>query len=89
MVKHRPVKQLPIIQINGRNYYRDDRLKEYRAVDNPHDRLKRYIVWQNVLYSIEVPAPSAEAAIERVRGIDNDRWHQRTGNLEAEEAWEG
>jgi len=36
------VKQLPIVEINGKNYYRDDRLEEYRAVDNPHDVLDLY-----------------------------------------------
>jgi hypothetical protein len=32
-------RQLPIVTINGKRYYRDDRLGEYRAVNNPHDRL--------------------------------------------------
>ena len=32
------VRKLPIVEIDGRPYYRDDRLSEYRAVDNPHDR---------------------------------------------------
>jgi hypothetical protein len=29
---------LPVERVNGRDYYRDDRLGEYRATDNPHDR---------------------------------------------------
>jgi hypothetical protein len=29
---------LPIETIDGRRYYRDDRLGEHRAIDNPHDR---------------------------------------------------
>ena len=33
------VRKLPVVEIEGRSYYRDDRLREYRAVDNPHDRL--------------------------------------------------
>ena len=28
---------LPVYDINGRSYYRDERLGEFRAVDNPHD----------------------------------------------------
>lgn len=32
-------RHLPIVTIRGRTYYRDDRLQEYRAVDNPHDRI--------------------------------------------------
>lgn len=29
--------QLPVIQMNGKSYYVDSRLKQYRNVDNPHD----------------------------------------------------
>lgn len=32
------VKELPIYKINGRYYYRDTRLQEYRNIDNPYDR---------------------------------------------------
>ena len=32
---------LPVEEINGKRYYRDERLGEYRNVDNPHDR-KRF-----------------------------------------------
>jgi len=30
---------LPVVVIAGRRYYRDDRLREFRAVDNPHNRI--------------------------------------------------
>ena len=30
---------LPVVTIEGKQYHQDDRLREYRAVDNPHDRL--------------------------------------------------
>lgn len=30
---------LPIVTIRGKRYYQDDRLREYRAVDNPNERL--------------------------------------------------
>jgi len=33
------MRQLPIVIIDGKMYYRDDRLLEFRAVDNPHDRI--------------------------------------------------
>ena len=33
------VRQLPMVRIGGKIYYRDDRLEEFRAVDNPHDRI--------------------------------------------------
>ena len=33
------VEQLPIMVYKGKKYYRDDRLQQIRAVDNPHDFL--------------------------------------------------
>jgi hypothetical protein len=30
---------LPVVEIEGTRYYRDDRLKEFRNVNNPHDRI--------------------------------------------------
>ena len=33
------VRALPIVYMGGKKYYRDDRLREFRAVDNPHDRI--------------------------------------------------
>jgi hypothetical protein len=33
------VRALPVVLIEGRSYFRDDRLEEFRAVDNPHDRM--------------------------------------------------
>ncbi len=32
-------KRLPIITIDGRQFYHDQRLGEARAVDNPHERI--------------------------------------------------
>jgi hypothetical protein len=32
-------RRLPVVIILGRAFYRDDRLRELRAVDNPHDRI--------------------------------------------------
>ena len=32
-------RMLPIVEIEGKRYYQDDRLKEYRNVENPHDRI--------------------------------------------------
>lgn len=37
--KTRQARLLPIVTISGKRYYRDDRLREHRAVDDPHDRL--------------------------------------------------
>ena len=33
------MRQLPIVDIKGKMFYQDDRLKEFRAVDNPHERV--------------------------------------------------
>ena len=33
------VRMLPIVTIKGRQFFVDDRLREYRAVDNPHVRI--------------------------------------------------
>ena len=32
-------RRLPVVYIVGRPFYRDDRLGEFRAVDNPHLRI--------------------------------------------------
>jgi hypothetical protein len=34
-----PADRLPVVEIAGTRYYRDDRLEEYRNVDDPHDRI--------------------------------------------------
>lgn len=35
-----PARQLPIVNMGGKDFYRDDRLGQFRNVDNPHDSLK-------------------------------------------------
>lgn len=34
------VNQLPKVKIDGKVYYQDDRLQEYRQVTSPKDRIK-------------------------------------------------
>lgn len=34
-----PVRELPKVKIGAKLYYQDDRLEEFRNVDNPHDRI--------------------------------------------------
>ena len=34
------VNELAKIKIDGKVYYQDDRLQEYRQVTNPHERIK-------------------------------------------------
>lgn len=33
------VRELPKVRIGRKLYYKDDRLREFRAVNNPHDRI--------------------------------------------------
>jgi hypothetical protein len=33
------VRELPKVWMGDKQYYKDDRLKEFRAVDNPHERI--------------------------------------------------
>jgi hypothetical protein len=35
----REPRRLPVVEIDGKEYFQDDRLQEYRAVDNPHERI--------------------------------------------------
>jgi hypothetical protein len=32
-------RRLPVVVLRGRLFFRDERLREFRAVDNPHERL--------------------------------------------------
>ena len=32
-------RMLPVVELAGKRYYRDDRLGELRNVENPHDRI--------------------------------------------------
>ncbi len=34
------VRQLSIVKIDGKHYFQDDRLQEYRQTTNPHNRIK-------------------------------------------------
>jgi len=33
------VRQLPIVLIEGKKYFLDERLQEYRRIENPHQRI--------------------------------------------------
>lgn len=35
----RRARQLPIVKIHGKRFFQDDRLREFRGVDNPYDRI--------------------------------------------------
>ncbi|RKY12753.1 MAG: hypothetical protein DRP65_00085 [Planctomycetota bacterium] len=48
---HGTVRELPKVWINGKWYYTDERLVEFRAVNNPHDR----ITFEDIIPDIESP----------------------------------
>jgi len=48
------VRALPKVFIGDRKYYRDDRLEEFRAVDNPHERISFEEIRQAYLELISV-----------------------------------
>ena len=35
----RTPRRLPVVEIDGKHFFKDERLGEYRNVDNPHDRI--------------------------------------------------
>jgi hypothetical protein len=46
-------RRLPIVWINGRAYFEDDRLREYRAVDDPGERISFEVVeFANLCWSM-------------------------------------
>ena len=43
-------RMLPLVQIRGRLYWKDDRLEEFRAVDNVSDRISfEVMLWALVI----------------------------------------
>jgi hypothetical protein len=38
------IRQLPIIEYKGKKYFRDDRLRQIRNIENPHD----YVDFNNI-----------------------------------------
>lgn len=35
----RTPRRLPIVEIDGKEFFKDERLGEYRNIENPHDRI--------------------------------------------------
>ena len=48
------VTALPRVWIDGKEYFRDDRLEEFRAVDNPGDRITFEEIRQAYLHVVSV-----------------------------------
>ncbi len=47
------VNQLPKVKIDGKVYYQDDRLQEYRQVTSPQDRIKYEDIGDKVVEPVE------------------------------------
>ncbi len=48
------VRALPRVWMSDKEYYRDDRLEEFRAVNNPHDRITFEEIRQAYLQIVSV-----------------------------------
>ncbi len=48
------VRALPRVWMSDKEYYRDDRLEEFRAVSNPHDRITFEEIRQAYLQIVSV-----------------------------------
>jgi hypothetical protein len=53
-LKFKGVRALPKVYMGDREYYRDDRLEEFRAVNNPHERITFEEIRQAYLELISV-----------------------------------
>jgi len=45
-MEHKFPVRLPIVTLRGIDFYKDERLREYRQVDNPHNTI-RFEDWPN------------------------------------------
>jgi hypothetical protein len=45
--------QLAIVKIDGKHYYQDDRLREYRLTTNPHERISFDELGERVVEEVE------------------------------------
>jgi len=61
------VRALPRVWMGHKEYFRDDRLEEFRAVDNPHDRITFEEVRQAYLEVISVMNYLFKAGSKRCR----------------------
>jgi hypothetical protein len=64
------VKELPKTVIEGKEYYVDERLQEYRRCDNPHDRIpfgQEYMINESVL-DVHEPVEYTEEEMQIIQG---------------------
>src|SRR4030095_7738810 len=70
---------LPVEEINGKRYYRDERLSEYRSVENPHDRI--------TLDTLSSPTHSYSLGRMTPQAISPEEWVEISGLAQIRAAW--
>ncbi|GAI54759.1 unnamed protein product, partial [marine sediment metagenome] len=60
------VRQLPTVNIGGRKYYLDARLREYRAVNDPYDRIPLEPEYAKLLGEASVGSAAWDAVVESI-----------------------
>lgn len=58
------MEMLPIYKLNGKLYFRDKRLAEYRNIDNPLDRIR----FGNRHYEFEKPTEEDKKVVAKLYG---------------------
>lgn len=61
------VNELPKVKIEGKVYYQDDRLQEYRQVTNPHSRIKFDEIGERKAEPVEVKKDLTQKHKRRLR----------------------
>jgi hypothetical protein len=75
-------RMLPVEEIHGKRYYRDERLKEYRNVENPHDRITL-----NALDTMQMAAHSSPQRRMTPQTITREEWMEIFQLPQIREAW--
>ena len=61
------VRQLPIVNIDGKHYFVDERLKEYRETINPHNRIKFEELGERKPVSVELKQNHKQGKKRRIQ----------------------
>jgi hypothetical protein len=65
------VRQLPVVLIEGQKYFCDERLKEYRQVENPYSRIRFNEIGERrvTLVENEILLKSKKQKLKRNKGL--------------------
>jgi len=73
---------LPVEEINGKRYFRDEQLKEYRNVENPHDRITL-----DTIDAMQMAADSSNLGRMPPQSITREEWVEIFRIPKIREAW--